>query len=811
MKVVVNELVKGLNLYRRRRDQPEVSFIYELDNSTMKVCNFEYNFTGSVNISIRGNTGLVVTKKVMPFERKVLAIVHADDPTQGWSLRSRWKYTLEDPPREQMQELIAEKKETIKKEEATAEEVFGPLPVDTLPVEEIIAACAKHNIKFFDLDFEAENSSLYPSPEEAGEEIVQWRRTDEFMKVNPDKGLTAPDVFVDGIDPGDIRQGALGDCWFMCALSSLAERPELVETLFNTKSYNSEGVYRLHFCKNGEWINVTVDDWFPCFPGSGPIYSRSRGNELWVLLMEKAYAKLHGSYALLRGGWANEGMIDLTGCPGSRYTFADADVAEQVQSGAFFDLLLQFDQRGYLMSASTPGEDRWSDVGGRPQEDGQCVGLVPGHAYTVLQAKEPRPGIRLLCIRNPWGSFEWNGDWSDKSPLWTPELREELQVVSDPEDGTFWMAFEDFVQHFDSMNVNRVRQWSEHRFKGLLVNRGDVTVSNRVFELRVSQPTRLFLGVHQEDSRVQGVSTLRPYLDLGAVVFQKKANNKIKVVDQVPLELDRQAQAELELQPGTYLVMPRSTGCRFQQEEGASRDPHPFFRSGGQAADPDFLSIMHDIFRKYDVGMNQRLGFQELAVLVHDAGEPDLSPDQWDSLWHSFCGSEEGIPFRGVMAWILTGGKETVRPESDLRRILKNLGYEDNMWSSGSRCYVMSVHAECPVEVQVTDLDAFAMSEEVESAIIRKYGTSNNPASSVQIYTLYSPLAHAYSYAVENRSASSINFTLDSSNSSSLFSSFGNLVCTKRVNPGQTLFFQHLQATHTATSYSTAWRASWTR
>ena len=223
-----------------------------------------------------------------------------------------------------------------------------------------------------------------------------------------------------------------------------------------------------------------------------------------------------------------------------------------------------------------------------------------------------------------------------------------------------------FVLHFLSSchstscgpSHHSVRQWSEHRFKGLLVNRGDVTVSNRVFELRVSQPTRLFLGVHQEDSRVQGVSTLRPYLDLGAVVFQKKANNKIKVVDQVPLELDRQAQAELELQPGTYLVMPRSTGCRFQQEEGASRDPHPFFRSGGQAADPDFLSIMHDIFRKYDVGMNQRLGFQELAVLVHDAGEPDLSPDQWDSLWHSFCGSEEGIPFRGVMAWILTGGKE---------------------------------------------------------------------------------------------------------------------------------------------------------
>lgn len=84
-----------------------------------------------------------------------------------------------------------------------------------------------------------------------------------------------------------------------CSLSSLAERPPLVENLFVTRSYSPEGVYRVRFCKNGEWVNVTVDDWFPCFPGSGPIYSRARGNELWVLLLEKAYAKLHGNYALV--------------------------------------------------------------------------------------------------------------------------------------------------------------------------------------------------------------------------------------------------------------------------------------------------------------------------------------------------------------------------------------------------------------------------------------------------------------------------------------------------------------------------------
>lgn len=61
----------------------------------------------------------------------------------------------------------------------------------------------------------------------------------------------------------------------------------------------------------------------------------------------------------LRGGWANEGMIDLTGCPGSRYQFDDEAVAADIRNGRFFDLIHEFDRLGYLMSASTPGACVW--------------------------------------------------------------------------------------------------------------------------------------------------------------------------------------------------------------------------------------------------------------------------------------------------------------------------------------------------------------------------------------------------------------------------------------------------------------------
>ncbi len=46
----------------------------------------------------------------------------------------------------------------------------------------------------------------------------------------------------------------------------------------------------------GEFKQIVVDDKIPCVANGGPLFSKANGNELWVLLMEKAYAKLYGSY-----------------------------------------------------------------------------------------------------------------------------------------------------------------------------------------------------------------------------------------------------------------------------------------------------------------------------------------------------------------------------------------------------------------------------------------------------------------------------------------------------------------------------------
>ena len=54
----------------------------------------------------------------------------------------------------------------------------------------------------------------------------------------------------------------------------------------------------------------------------------------------------------------------------------------------------------------------------------EALGLVPMHAYGLIGCAEVKDFhgklVRIVCLRNPWGSFEWRGDWSDHSPLWTP-------------------------------------------------------------------------------------------------------------------------------------------------------------------------------------------------------------------------------------------------------------------------------------------------------------------------------------------------------------------------------------------------------
>ena len=87
------------------------------------------------------------------------------------------------------------------------------------------------------------------------------------------------------------------------------------------------------------------------------------------MLLEKAYAKVHGSYYLTKGGFVSEALQDLTGCPTSSYNLSDESVLHFVANGQFWELLKHYWNEGYLLALSTPGEERWSSIHERQVAD----------------------------------------------------------------------------------------------------------------------------------------------------------------------------------------------------------------------------------------------------------------------------------------------------------------------------------------------------------------------------------------------------------------------------------------------------------
>eukprot|EP01088_Endostelium_zonatum_P017261 TRINITY_DN4999_c0_g1_i1.p1 TRINITY_DN4999_c0_g1~~TRINITY_DN4999_c0_g1_i1.p1 ORF type:complete len:273 (-),score=34.19 TRINITY_DN4999_c0_g1_i1:34-852(-) len=232
--------------------------------------------------------------------------------------------------------------------------------------------------KFTDRDF-SPNSNILDS----NRDDVVWKRPNEYC--------TKPILFVDGVSAGDVIQGALGDCWFLGAQAVLATRVDLLAPVFVYAS-QKYGLYQLRFYKEGQWRIVTIDDKLPISKSTNlPIYARCRDhNELWVSIIEKAYAKLHGSYAALVSGNTASALKDLTGGPCQKFNIAGSSDMKR-----FWNHLLWFRDERYLLGASRSSKNEGSE-----EESKSNGGVLSNHAYSMLTAVDLQSD-KLVNLRNP--------------------------------------------------------------------------------------------------------------------------------------------------------------------------------------------------------------------------------------------------------------------------------------------------------------------------------------------------------------------------------------------------------------------------
>jgi len=209
-----------------------------------------------------------------------------------------------------------------------------------------------------------------------------------------------------------------GDCWLMAALACLAEFPDQVKKIFegiSELSPNGQYTVQLYDHNQQRMRDLCIDEFIPCYPrhwwddAALPLFSKPTGKEAWVLLLEKAMAKLFGSYGELNGGNPATAFRALTGEQNTfvwmkkngntgqktewqkgvlqsngRFLCKDssADTSEDV-----FLSLAAHDRDSYLAAASIDSEKTTKEhsIKTGVSEHKRQDGLVSGHAYSLLQ------------------------------------------------------------------------------------------------------------------------------------------------------------------------------------------------------------------------------------------------------------------------------------------------------------------------------------------------------------------------------------------------------------------------------------------
>jgi hypothetical protein len=204
-------------------------------------------------------------------------------------------------------------------------------------------------------------------------------------------------LFVGGASYADVKQGQVGDCYFVCALAEIALRSN--STITNMFVVNGDGTYGVKFKSPvGQSVFVTVDSYLPTngagnliYAGMGANYN-SAGNELWVSLAEKAYAQVNefgwsrygsdngqNTYVALEGGYIGDALEHVTG-QNSNYTFTNGSTS--------FTTFVNAWNAGKLV--------------GFASKTAPASGSVVGsHAYAVVDYNSSN---QTLTLFNPWGT-----------------------------------------------------------------------------------------------------------------------------------------------------------------------------------------------------------------------------------------------------------------------------------------------------------------------------------------------------------------------------------------------------------------------
>lgn len=312
----------------------------------------------------------------------------------------------------------------------------------------------------------------------------------------------------------------------MGSLIALSENPYNIKKLFINTDYNNKGLYGVWLCESGNWKLILLDHYIPCF-NNRPCYARSKNNELWVMLLEKAYAKAYLGYKNIVLGFSGDALKDLTGAP-SEYIDLKEDFA--------WNLMVSAREKNFVLCVSTKSN---KDLDSE---------LISKHNYAILYLKAINNKELWLKLQNPLQGFSWK---SDIKP--NPEIEKALDYnEKDEKKGIFLINFKDFKENFEVVTCNKIHSDYYYSFVKIKENNKDNT---SIIKAIVLEKTHCYISIHQKHERFFKGNKNKDYsYSVSRVIVCKIEENMIKKVLIGDFSTKQTTFVEVSLEIGEYLI-----------------------------------------------------------------------------------------------------------------------------------------------------------------------------------------------------------------------------------------------------------------
>ena len=243
------------------------------------------------------------------------------------------------------------------------------------------------------------------------DKIIEWKR----IPLNQDYK-----IFDNKINSSNVKQGNLGTCYFLETISTLSNFGQLLYQLFPKEEINKEGFYEICLFDNGKWVKVLIDDYFPFKKGTNIFYfTQPVNNCLYTCFLEKAYAKIKGSYADINGSNFCQAFEVLTGFRAEEFNIKDTKNNNNLQD---YEIFYQKINEGNLFACSTQG-----------------------HAYSILSINKDNSEI-IFQIRNPWSCLA-----EENKKYFNDFLKDFPEYKIKNDNGIFYLNKERFEESFEKI------------------------------------------------------------------------------------------------------------------------------------------------------------------------------------------------------------------------------------------------------------------------------------------------------------------------------------------------------------------------